>query len=107
MTQKIHEKFGNVFNGIGCFEGTFSLQLKPDSKPYQVPPRHVAYVLQKPFKQEMEHLQKKDIITLHWIDEMAEWCNSFVFIPKANAKVRLDPMQLNHGLIRLIHQGQH
>ena len=25
MMQKIHEKFGNIFNGIGCFEGTFSL----------------------------------------------------------------------------------
>ena len=28
MTQRIHEKFGNMFNGIGCFKGTFSLQLK-------------------------------------------------------------------------------
>ena len=43
MMQKIHDTFGNIFNGIGCFKGTFSLQLKPDSKPYQVPPRHVAY----------------------------------------------------------------
>ena len=45
MTQKIHETFGNIFNSIGCFKGTFSLQLKPNGKPYQVPPRHVAYVL--------------------------------------------------------------
>ena len=37
MTQKIHKIFGNVFNCIGCFEGTFSLQLKPNSKPYQAP----------------------------------------------------------------------
>ena len=36
---EIHNTYGDVFNGIGCFEGTFSLQLKPDSKPYQVPPR--------------------------------------------------------------------
>ena len=35
LTQKIHNVFDNVFNGIECFEGTFSLQLKPDSKPYQ------------------------------------------------------------------------
>ena len=47
MMQKIHETFGDIFNGIGCLEGTFSLQLKPDSKPYQAPPRHVAYALQK------------------------------------------------------------
>ena len=54
MTQKIHITFSDVFNGIGCFEGTFSLQLKADSKLYQVPPRQVAYVLQKPFKEELD-----------------------------------------------------
>ena len=34
MMQKIHDTFGDIFNGIACFEGTFSLQLKPNSKPY-------------------------------------------------------------------------
>ena len=94
MMQNIHNAFGNIFNGIGCFEGTFSLQLKPDSEPYQVPPRHVAYVLQKPFKEELEHLQKMDIITPLVVDKTAEWCNSFVLVPKANNKVRLclDPV---------------
>ena len=51
---KIQDRFGNVFNSIGCFKSTFSLQLKSDSKPYQAPPRHVAYALQKPFKEELE-----------------------------------------------------
>ena len=37
MTQKIHNRFGNVFNDTWCFEGTFSLQLKPNSKPYKAP----------------------------------------------------------------------
>ena len=32
-TQQIHKKFDDVFNCIGCFEGTFSLQIKIDSKP--------------------------------------------------------------------------
>ena len=27
-TQQIHIDFDDVFNGIGCFEGTFSLQIK-------------------------------------------------------------------------------
>ena len=72
MTQKIHNTYGNVFNGIGCFKGTFSLQLKPDSKPYQAPPRHVAYVLQKPFREELKRLQELDIITPLGVDKMAE-----------------------------------
>ena len=46
--------FEDVFNGIGCFYGIFSLQVKPDSKPYQAPLRHIAYALQKPFKEELE-----------------------------------------------------
>ena len=89
MMQKIHKTFGDVFNSIGCFEGTVSLQLKPDSKPYQVPPRHVAYVLQKTFKEELECLQRMDIITPLGVDKAAEWCNSFVLVPKANGKVWL------------------
>ena len=31
MTQRINKEYDKVFNSIGCFEGTFSLQLKPDS----------------------------------------------------------------------------
>ena len=94
MTQKIHDRFGNIFNGTGCFKGMFSLQLRPDSKPYQVPPGHVVYALQKSFKEELEHLKKMDIITPLGVDEMAEWCNNFVLVPKANSKVRLhlDPV---------------
>ena len=47
LTQKIYNVFDNVCNGIGCFEGTFLLHLKPNSNPYQAPSRHAAYVLQK------------------------------------------------------------
>ena len=45
-TQQIHIDFDDVFNGIGYFEGIFSLQLKPDTKPYQALQRCMAYVLQ-------------------------------------------------------------
>ena len=104
---EIHNTFGGVFNGIGCFKGTFSLLLKPDSKPYQAPPRHVAYALQKPFKEELECLQRMDLITPLGVEELAEWCNTFGLVPKANGKVRLclDLVRLNQVLIRPIHRG--
>ena len=104
--QLIYKDFDNVFNGIGCFEGTFSLQLRPDSKPYHAPPRCVAYALQKPFQDELERLQQ-DIIAPLGVNETSEWCNSFVLVPKANGKVRLclDPAQLNQVLIRPIHRA--
>ena len=71
LTQQIHKEFNNVLNGIGCFEGTFSLQLKLDSRPYQVPLRCVAYALQKPFKDKLEMLKQQDIITPLGVNEMS------------------------------------
>ena len=107
LTQQIHKEYNDVFNGIEYFEGTFSLQLKPDSRPYQVPQRHVAYALQKPFKHELERLQQQDIIAPLGLNETSEWCNSFVLVPKANGKVMLclDPAWLNQALIRPIDRG--
>ena len=59
------------------------------------------------FKEELDHLQRMDIITPLGVYETVEWCNSFVLVPKANDKVRLylDPALLNQALIRLIHRG--
>ena len=70
-------------------------------------PRHIAYVLQKPFQEELQQLQELDIIMPLGVDNTAEWYNSFVLVPKANGKVWLclDPVQLNQALIRLIHRG--
>ena len=42
-----------MFTGIGSFDRTFSLQVKRDSKPYQAPPWHIAYALQKSLKEEL------------------------------------------------------
>ena len=59
------------------------------------------------FKDELDQLQQMDIITELGVDEMAEWCNSFVLVPKTNGKVRLcsNLAQLNQALIRPIHRG--
>ena len=48
----------------GCFDGTFSFQVKLDRKLYQAPPGHVAYAMQKPFKEDLEQLKQQDIVTL-------------------------------------------
>ena len=54
MTQQLQRDFKDVCNGIGCFDGTFSLEVRPNSKPYQAPLRNIAYALQKPLKEELE-----------------------------------------------------
>ena len=105
--KQFQKEFEDAFTGIGCFDGMFSLQVKSESKPYQALPRHIAYALQKLFKGELERFQQQDIITLLGIDEMAEWFNSFIFVPKPNGKVRLclDLARLNQALIRPVHRG--
>ena len=107
ITQWLQKAFEDVFNRNGFFDDAFLLELKPDSKPHQVPLRCVAYALQKPFDEELKRLQKQDIMAPLGVDETSEWCNSFVLAPKANGKVRLclDPAWLNQALTGLIHRG--
>ena len=62
-TRQLQKEFEDVPNGYGCFDGTFSVQVKIDSNSYQALPRCIAYALQKPFKDELELLQQWDIIT--------------------------------------------
>ena len=61
-----------MFTEIGFFDGTFSVQVKENSKPYEALPRWMAYGLQKPLKEELEWLQKQDIITPLCGDETGE-----------------------------------
>ena len=67
----------------------------------------MAYTLQKLFQEELKRLQTQDIIVPLEVHETSKWCNSFVLMPKANAKVTLclDPACLNQALIRPIHRG--
>ena len=61
----------------------------------------------EPFKEELKKLQKQDIIASLGMDGTAEWCNSFVLLPKANGKVKLciDPSRPNQAFIRPVHRG--
>ena len=73
------------------------MQVKPDSKPHEMLPQHIAYALQKLFKEELERLKQ----------QMVEWWNSFVLVRMPNGKVRLcpNPARLNQVLIGPVHIG--
>ena len=75
-------------------------------KPYQLPPGCTAYALHQLFKEELEWIQQKDIIPLY-VNETAEWHNSFILVPKANGKARIciDKARLNQVLIWPVHRG--
>ena len=41
-THEFHDVYSDAFTGVGCFKGTFSLQVIKDAKLYHAPPSHVS-----------------------------------------------------------------
>ena len=68
-------------------QGHFLTQSQRRHKPHQVPPNHVAYRLQESFYKELKRLQEQQMLMPLWVDETAEWCNSFILMPKPNGTV--------------------
>ena len=75
-------------------------------KLYLAPLGHTAYMLQEPFKKELEGLQEHQRLAPQGVDKTAEWSNSFAIIPNPDDTVHLclDPARLNQVLIRPIHK---
>ena len=38
ITKELHDTYSDAISGIGCFKGTFSLQVKEGTESYQAPP---------------------------------------------------------------------
>ena len=93
LTNKIHNEFSDVFSGIGCIEGSFTLQGKEISQQYHVPSRRVAYTLQEALKEELGRLQRQQVIVSLGVGDTSEWCNSFVLVSKSKweSKIMLRP----------------
>ena len=99
--------FNDVFTEIGCFKGTFSLQVKEGARSYQAPLSHAVYMLQKPFKDDVKRSQKQQVIVPLGMDERSERYSSFILVPNPNRKVRLylDPTRHNQELVKPEHKG--
>ena len=54
ITQQLQINFKDVFNGIGCFNGTFCCRSSQIENHTKHTPRCVVYVLQKPLKVGLE-----------------------------------------------------
>ena len=67
-----------------------------------MPLRHAAYVLQGPFKKNLERLQEHQILAPLAVDKMGELSNGFITVPKPNDAVCLflDPVRPDQELIK-------
>ncbi|KAL6471840.1 hypothetical protein MHYP_G00204900 [Metynnis hypsauchen] len=97
----ITEEFADMFKGIGLFPGECVLQLKPAVTPVVCPPRRIPYALRGRLKDELDKMEKMDIITK--VTEPTEWVNALVAVEKPKTgklRVCLDPRPLNKAIQR-------
>jgi hypothetical protein len=103
------QQYADLFTGLGCMEGEYTIRLKPDAQPFAVfTPRRVPVNLLLPLKQELEKLQQAGVIKR--VDEPTPWCAPIVVIPKRTSSqkpgqkpsVRLcvDMTRLNDAVLR-------
>lgn len=99
-TDKIVEKYSNVFNGLGHIKTECNLRLKEDVVPVVDPPRKIPFSLHKSLKDELDRMVQLQVIIP--VTEPTEWVNSMVIVTKPNKKLRicLDPRNLNKAILR-------
>lgn len=80
--------FPETFDGqVGLFEGDVSLQLSPDAKPTQLPPRAVPQSIMPQLKKELDQMEQEGIIRA--CPETTEWVHNLVTVVKKNGTLRL------------------
>ena len=96
--------FPQLFEGLGELKGEYTIQLRPDSKPYALSvPRRVAVPLMGKVRDELERMEQLGVIAK--VEVPTDWCAGMVVVPKPNGKVRIcvDLMKLNQSVRRERH----
>lgn len=94
------ERYRCNFTGLGCFPGTYHLQLKKDSVPVCSLARRVPIKLQDKLKTTLDALVERGVIEP--MSEPSEWVSNLVIVQKSDGSLRLclDPSELNKWLVR-------
>lgn len=108
LSDKVHEKYPELFSGLGLMRGTeYTITLKPDAKPYALnTARRIPFPLMESVEGELNIMEKQGVIYKQ--DKPTEWCAGLVVVPKTqktgNGKpqVRLcvDLTKLNESVMR-------
>ena len=98
--EQVLRDYGDVFKGIGCFEGDYHISVDPTVPPVVHAPRRVPVALCEPLKEELKSLVDAKILSK--VDQPTDWVNSCVCVTKPNGKIRLclDPKDLNKAIKR-------
>ena len=100
-SQAIAEQFPALFDGkLGTLRENVDLTVDTEIQPIKNAPRRVPHAMMQPLKDELDRLEKLQVIEK--VTEPTEWLSSLVTVKKPNGKLRLciDPQPLNTALKR-------
>lgn len=93
-------EFSELFEGIGCINEPYHIEIDKNAKPVVHPTRKVALPLMDDLKQSLAELEKSKIIER--VQKPTDWVNALVLVRKPDKKLRicLDPLDLNKVIKR-------
>lgn len=96
-------KYGELFQGVGQFEETLELRIRPGIEPVIKPPRRIPYALRSRLEDKLKALESYHIIKK--VDHPKSFVNNLVIIEKKDKTLRLclDPKDLNKALMKEHH----
>ena len=97
----ILDTYSDVFEGLGCItDASYHIKVDESAQPVVHPPRKVPVTLRPKFQQELNRMEKLDVIEK--VEEPTVWVNSIVTIVKPNGNLRIciDPRDLNKAVKR-------
>ena len=87
--------YPNKFDTVGNFQGSATLHIKEDAKPYIDAPRKCSVHLRPKIKAELDKMEQQDAIRR--VHHHTDWCSSMTTIVKKDGLLRncIDPKRLN------------
>ena len=96
---QILKEYSDVFEGLGCMDGPYHMELDETVKPVVHPPRKVPVALRDRLKEELDKLVREKVITP--VTEPTNWVSSLVLVNKPEKlRICIDPQDLNKALLR-------
>ena len=86
FTDRILEKFPQVFQGLGNLGEEYEIKLKPEAKPYPVYTlRHIPLPLWSKVTEELNRMEEMGVISK--VTEPTSWCAGMVVVPKKSGAI--------------------
>ncbi|XP_067687858.1 uncharacterized protein [Haliotis asinina] len=96
----VFQKYADVFKGLGNLPGVHHIKLDNDVPPVVNACRRVPFALHDRLKEELNRMEKLDVITK--VNEPTDWVSPLVIVEKPNKQLRvcIDPKDLNKAIKR-------